>query len=283
MKKHNLIYFALIVLTLAGFFGYRAWDAVRVDSEAPEIYIPETVPEVSVHDDDSVILGGISAKDNRDGDVSDSLVVESITLMDPDGTATVKCAAFDRAGNVAKGTLTIRFTDYESPRFSLSKPLLFTANSSFDVLSVIGCEDMLDGDISHRIRATSLDETSIATVGVHEVQFRATNSMGETAELILPVEVTASGTFQGSLALTDYLIYIPVGGDFDPEDYLSSYTQGSLTVSLRSGVPEGYELDVEENVNTQVPGVYCVKYELHYTRAGGIATGYTNLIVVVEG
>lgn len=283
MKKRNLFYLVMIGLCLAALFGYRAWDAMRTDTQPPELYIPETVPQVSVHDDDAVILSGVSARDKKDGDVSDSLVVESITLTDG-GTATVRCAAFDRAGNVTKGELTVQFTDYESPRFGLTQPLIFSLGSNFDVLKMISCQDLLDGDISHRIRATSLDETSIATQGVHDVQFRATNSLGETAELVIPVEVVPTGTYQGTLTLSDYLVYLPLGSDFDPSDYPQSYTQTNQTISLRGTLPEGCTLRVEENVNTNIPGVYSVTYKLTYTRANGTAvSAYSRLIVVVEG
>ena len=37
MKKRNWILILLIVVCLAAFLGYRAMDAMRTDTEAPEI------------------------------------------------------------------------------------------------------------------------------------------------------------------------------------------------------------------------------------------------------
>jgi hypothetical protein len=50
-------------------------------------------------------------------------------------------------------------------------------------------------------------------------------------------------------------------------------------------VPAGFVLDVKDNVNASVPGVYTVEYRVTQADAAGINsyTGYAKLIVVVEG
>lgn len=289
MKKRKWLYLALIVVCLAVYFGYRAVDRISTDTEKPEININGEL-EISVQDPKSALLQGVSARDKRDGDVTDSLVVESVKLMDSDGTVQVTYAAFDEAGNVAKAEREVRYTDYESPKFTLTAPLTFAAGSSFDVLSIIQVEDMLDGNISHRIRATPLDDQSITAQGVHDVEFRVTNSMGETVELTLPVEVYASGAYEAKLTLTDYLIYLDVGSAFSVNSYLKDFTRSLETVSLRNGLPEDYSLKTTGTVDTSTPGVYSVSYKVTYTKVNEkdsslnqSYTGYSKLIVVVEG
>ena len=46
----------------------------------------------------------MTAEDERDGDVTDSLVVQEISGFNEDGTRTVTFAAVDRSGNVGYGT-----------------------------------------------------------------------------------------------------------------------------------------------------------------------------------
>lgn len=290
MKNRNVLCLLLIALCLALLFGYRAVDRLGTDAAAPQINMSAETLQVSVQDARSALLQGVTATDETDGDVTASLVVESVSLKDPDGTVLVGYAAFDKAGNVAKAQRVAQYMDYESPRFSLSKPLVFTQEQSFDVLGIIGARDTLDGDISHRIRAGSLDEASINTLGTHEVEFRVTNSLGETVKLVLPVEVSPSGTYQGSLTLTDYLIYLPAGSLFSAQSYLDSYSRGAETVSLRAGLPENYSLRTTGTVDTTVPGVYPVAYKLTYTIVNEANpdlnqsyTAYSKLIVVVEG
>lgn len=290
MKIRRWPYLLLILLCLLLFGVYRAVGQLRADTQAPKISIDSQLLQVSVTDDKSALLQGVSAKDNVDGDVTASLVVESTRLLEKDGTITVTYAAFDKAGNVAKASREVQYTDYASPKFSLTGPLVFVQDSNFDVLSVINAQDVLDGNIQHRIRATSLDETSIAMLGNHQVQFRVTNSLGDTVEQVLPVEVYPAGTYDAALTLTQYLIYLPTGSAFRAEDYLGEFTLNRETTSLRSGLPLNYSLRTTGAVDAQTPGVYPVAYTVTYARVNEANpdnsqhySGYSKLIVVVEG
>lgn len=290
MKKRNWLLLLLIGLCLTLFIGYRIMDRLNTDTQAPQITFTEESMQFSVQDPKDVLLQGVTAADNRDGDVSASMVVERVTLTDADGSILIKYAAFDRAGNVAKAERSAKYTDYESPRFSLSAPLFFAENSNFDVLDVIGAADALDGNIRHRIRTTSLDDSSVATLGSHEVEFRVTNSLGDTARLTLPVEVYPTGTYTMDVALTDYLIYLETGSHFNANQYLSSVTRNRETVSLRTGTPRNYAVKITGDVDTRTPGVYVVNYAVTYTvvnelnpENSQVSTGCSRLIVVVEG
>lgn len=277
----------LIVVCLAVFFVYRALDRAITDTVAPVITLEEGILELSVTEEETALLRGITATDDRSGDVTDSLVVERVRLQDSKGNALVSYAAFDAAGNVTKAERQVRYTDYVSPRFSLSRPLIFPQNSGVNVLDAVSVTDMLEGDISHRLRATNLSGTALTAVGSYELQFQVTNSFGDTVRLQLPVEVYAAGTYEAGLTLTDYLIYLEAGADFAPESYLKEFTRTGETTDLSAGLPEGFTLHIGGEVDTETPGVYVVSYELTYTQPSDLGsrayTGYTRLIVVVEG
>lgn len=283
MKKQNWISLVLIILCVGLLFGYRALARIRADHTPPEIHGDQTLLELSVLEPRSALLQGVTASDKRDGDVTASLVVESVRLLRSDGTVTVTYAAFDRAGNVGKYSREVRFTDYCSPRFSLSQPLLFSKASSYDVLNVIGASDMLDGDISHRIRATVLDEVDESYAGSHEVEFRVTNSLGEMVELVLPVEIYVPSLFEGTLTLTDYLVYLEQGDSFNARSYVNTFAVGRESVSLRGGVPEDLKLTISGKVETGVPGVYIIDYQMESEQGNQTYVAYSRLIVVVEG
>jgi hypothetical protein len=262
----------------------------RTDTKAPKIEINTERVEVSVLDPKSALLQGVTAMDNVDGDVTESVVVESVSLLNPDGTISVSYAAFDSTGNVAKATREAKYTDYESPKLTLSGPLLYSYGSNFDVLSTVGATDMIDGDIQHRVRATALEEDSIATLGTHQVRFQVNNSLGDTMALELPVEVYAADTYNAGLTLTEYLIYLPVGANFNPTSYLDTFTLRGEATNLRNGLPGNYTLRTKGEVQTQQPGVYSMEYRVTYTvrnetnpNLNQEYTGYSKLIVVVEG
>lgn len=290
MKKKNWFFLALIFLCLAVFFAYRGVGRLRGDTQAPTIQVDSQALEASVQDSRSDLLRGVTAYDKVDGDVTDSIVVESVSLLDSDGTISVGYAAFDSAGNVAKVKREGKYTDYESPRFTLSAPLIYTLDRSFDVLGTVGAVDAVDGDIQHRVRATVMDGSAITAQGTHKVQFQVTNSLGDTVTMVFPVEVCASGIYNATLTLSDYLIYLKEGDSFNAKDYLESFSYLGEDRSLRAGLPADYSLKTKGLVRTNAPGIYPVEYRVTYTDRDERNpdfdrdyTGYSKLIVVVEG
>ena len=149
---------------------------------------------------------------------------------------------------------------------------------------------MMDGDIQHRVRATALEEEAITALGTHQVRFQVNNTLGDTRTLELPVEVYAADAYSASLALTEYLIYLPVGANFNPTSYLDTFTLRGAETNLRNGLPRNYTLRTEGEVQTRQPGVYSIEYRVTYTvrnetnpNLNQEFTGYSKLIVVVEG
>jgi hypothetical protein len=154
----------------------------------------------------------------------------------------------------------------------------------------VGATDVLDGDIQHRIRATALSEDPVFEPGLHYVYFQVTNSIGDTVEITIPVEVYKSDSYEAELNLTDYLIYLPEGSKFVPETYLDSFILRDEEYSLRKGLPEDFSVEITGEVPTDIPGAYSVDYRVTYTVANRTNpdydqkfTGCSRLIVVVEG
>lgn len=290
MTRKTWVPMVLIVVSLAAFFGYRAVDKMLTDTVAPVITLEEQVPEISVKDSSTGLLQGVSATDKEDGDVTKSLVVEGVSLLDSTGRLLVSYAAFDSSGNVTKAQREAKYTDYESPRFTLSEPLIYPLNSGFDVLSAVGAIDVIDGDIQHRVRATSLENHSIARSGTSKVEFRVTNSLGDTVSLTLPVEVYDPASYDAGLSLTEYLVYLPKGASFDADSYLNTFTLRGEEIILRSGLPEDFSLKTKGVVFTHREGIYSVEFRVTYIERHATNpeldreyTGYSKLIVVVEG
>lgn len=290
MKKRNWIWILLILLALAVFAGYRAVEAMGTDTRPPEIRMDGGVPEVSVQDPKSALTVGLTAVDREDGDVTDSLVVENITMLSSDGTVSVSYAAFDAAGNVAKLQREVKYKDYESPRFTLKQPLIYRLGQNFDVLSNVGATDLLDGDIQHRVRATMLGEKTLADAGTHVLRFQVTNSLGDTHVQNLPVEVVLEDPYDADMELTEYLVYLSRGAIFNPESYLKSFTRQGRMTDLTGGLPARYALQTKGQVQTQNPGTYSVEYTVTYTDVNEDNPNYSReyvahskLIVIVEG
>lgn len=286
---------AALLVFGAGTALYAFLNIFQKDQTPPVISAAQQEIRVSVEDPQEKLLEGITVQDDRDGDVSDLTVIESISNITPEKTATVTYAAFDRSGNVAKTTRTAVFTDYESPRFYQRRALVMPEGGNQDVLNYVGAGDVVDGDLSGHIKGNLVSDTlSLNQPGAHRVEFRVTNSMGDTARLTLPVDVYPATAYNASVSLREYLIYLPVGSSFSPEEYPASLQVGSQSYSIADpdedtqvfinepvsgSALHQIRVEVHSDVDTDVPGVYSVTYTVTMDEQ---YTGFTRLNVIVE-
>ena len=113
MRKKRI--WALLIVTFAcciGFAAYLVYTRQISDNTPPEISFLSDVLEVSVEASEDDLLVGVTAKDSKDGNVTNSVLVEGISGLSSDQLATITYAAFDQAGNVAKAQRTVQYTDY---------------------------------------------------------------------------------------------------------------------------------------------------------------------------
>ena len=253
----------LAALSVIGLGVYRFLAARSTSGEAPVISFESNLLEVTTGATEGELLQGVTATDAEDGDVTDSVLVETSTHFVSDKTVEVTYAAFDSQGHVTKAKRSVRYVDYTSPRFHLSGPLMFSESGVSDLLSYVGATDCIDGNITSRVKVASLESgTLLNTPGNHPLEFRVTNSTGDTAYLTVGVEVVSGYNSARQIPLTDYLVYLPLGSEFDPKAYLSENYANDRDLAITS------------SVNTSAPGVY----DVHYT----LGDSATRLIVVVE-
>lgn len=266
---------ALVLVCCAAFAVYRILGAQCVDREAPQITVSQDELRLSVHDGAEKLLDGVTAQDAQDGDVTDSLVVESVRGIVADKRFTVTYAAFDAAGNVTKAQRTVYYEDYTSPRFSLTAPLIFREGAA-DVFAPLEATDVFDGSLKERIKGTLVSgESQVSQAGDYTVEFRVTNSLGDTAYLTAPVQVLPAENSGSELTLTSYLIYLKKNAAFVPESYLKGLTAGGQGIALDE---RGVAMQIDSDVDMTKAGTYRVDY----TAAYGQYIARTRLLVVVE-
>ncbi len=282
-KKLALLRWIILATAVLVFFVYWLFAKVGDDTTGPRFTVEDGVLEISVLDPQEILLTGITALDATDGDVTDSILVESMLGITEDHIVTVTYAAFDRSGNVSKTQRQVHLTDYTSPRFTLDRPLCFSAGSISDVTAFIGAEDILDGDIRRRVRATLTSDTGyLDEEGIHDVLLQVSNSLGDVSQVTVPVEVYPAGTYNATLDLRQYIVYLPKGTAFQPKDYLDVFTYPGEQIRLSGSIPEQVDLDVAGTVDTAREGVYPVSYTVSVTMGNNKYTGYSRLIVIIE-
>lgn len=283
MKRMNVL-LLLVLAAAVGLFGcYLIWIHNNLDTVGPVITIEEGILEISVEDPEDALMQGVRAVDDRDGDVTSRVLVESVYGISADNVTTVTYAAFDAAGNVTKTQRQVRYRDYQSPRFKLYGSLTFARGSGFDLLEYVGANDVLEGDIRRRVHATLISDTrSIDSEGTHRVKLQVTSALGDTQEIVVPVEVYDPEWYAARVTLSDYMIYLEKGEVFKPRNYLKSFQLRGDPINLSRSVPEDITVDIDNDVNSAIPGVYEVTYVLTQTLNMDTYSGIAKLLVIVE-
>ena len=274
----------LVMAAAVGLFGcYLLWIHNNLDTTGPVITVEEGLLEISVKDPAEVLMQGVRAVDDRDGDVTAGVLIESIYGINENKESTVTYAAFDAAGNVTKTQRVIRYRDYHAPRFTLSRSLTYAYGRKIDLLQDVGAEDVLEGSIGRRIHAALISETaSIETEGVHQVKLQVANSLGDTVQLVVPVEVYDPEWYNAEVTLSAYLVYLKAGTQFNPRSYLKSFVVRGEVQNINGITPEGISVEIDSKVRMDVPGLYEVRYVLSQTEGMMTHTGIAKLLVIVE-
>lgn len=267
----------LICAVLAvGLFGVSETIAWRQrDLAAPQLTADTDVVEVPCAYTRQDLMKGIRAWDEEDGDLTDEVVLSTLSRFLEDGVCNLTYVVFDDADQAASLTRKVRFVDYHAPRFTLTTPLVYEegTGSYNDIVSTLGAQDALDGDRTEWIVRTD-SNLNFQTIGTYSVSFEVSNSFGDSSSVQFPVHVIPTQTGEGGIVLNTGLVYLEVGQSLDPTKYIQHVTAA-----------DGSEVDpatvqISSQVNSQKAGCYEVHYEVRDSQENFYETWLT---VIVEG
>lgn len=211
------------------------------DHTRPVITCHEDDIVISVKDPEDVLLSFVTAFDEKDGDISDRIFIENISPYISSGRVDITYAVCDEDNNVSKLLINAQYSDYESPRFYLKKPLMLGYKAkNFTVGEYIGVIDAMDENSSSNIIAVT--DCSTSNVGDYPLDIRYTNSKFDVASMILSVTVSAKANIN-PIRLSRYLIYCEVGDEIDYMSYVNRFDEPYVTVD-------------KTKVDLTTPGVY---------------------------
>lgn len=277
MKPLRIVTIALFVVV----FGFSAFsffaERATTDLTLPEI--TSTMDSVTIPADkrgqESTLLEGLNASDKKDGDLTDQIFVSNtshfISVDDSgNGSIQVTYAVFDSDGHVASYTRSAVYEGYHSPRFTLTQPLIYTENDTISISNRVTADDVIDGDITSRIRLTS-SSLSATSPGTYYINAQVTNSKGASSSVVLPVIIRPADTGE-SVPLTTYLLYIDKGTAIDPWSYV---TADSGFTKRNTDVDDG-------KLDTDTPGTYYITFTTSGGSGSSTWSADTILTVVVE-
>lgn len=292
MRRLRIAIIVLFVLSGISFAGYNVVSRLAEDHTPPEISCDSDTVSVSVEDEDidQELLEGVTAKDNKDGDLTDAVRVSSMSNFTEPGKRTITYAVFDKAGQAATLTRTLEYIDYTSPQIQLSAPLRYSLEEMSDVSLTenMSVDDCLDGDLTSQIRATYNDSIYIQQPGDYTVTVQVSNSAGDTCSVPLTLTVTDSSDSNERdkyyPVLSQYIVYTNVGEQVDLASLVVGLERNGseylFTDPDAASLPGAREnVSVSGDVDYGTAGTYNVDYQ--FTSEAGV-TATTKLAVVVR-
>lgn len=261
---------ALIVMLILT--GWTVSQELRKDTTPPVFSDPLEEIHISISDDPSAMLAQLSATDDRDGDLTDHIRIERISRFGDHNQVDVSFVVFDNARNMSRHYRTVYYDDYTPPRFSLAEPLVYNEGATVGVMDRLKLYDVLEGDISYKVK---LEDANVndSQSGMYEVTLRAVTDHGVDVAVRVPLNVLKYDALAPKITLSDYLVYVKKGADFEPSQYITD-------VRDCNGFPIDFKLVfVYSQVDTTKAGGGQVRYE---TTDGLGRKGYTYLTVIVE-
>lgn len=270
MRYLRIVAFCVFVLSIVLFAWANLHYYSSTNTDIPTITSDTELLVVSTSEGKEALLKGLKAQDGTDGDLTNQIMVASISHFIEPNTVNVKYVVFDSANNFASYTRKVCFTDYESPRFSLHVPAVLTRGENFDILDHVKVIDCVDGDITGKIRVIT-NMVNIYSAGVYPVTLEVANSCGDLSQLILWVTVLEKEN-TATIELSDYIVYVDAGSEFDPSDYVNKVTNSHGTVLSKDNV------QIRGSLDMNTPGAYRLEYRYEDQQA----EGQTTLLVVVQ-
>lgn len=291
MRQLRLLLLVFFTVVAVIFSVSYVRERLTNDERPPVISAEADTLEVPLSATDEDLLAGLTAHDNLDGDVTDTLVVVSKSKLIGKGTILVNYAAFDKNNNVGTYSRRVVYADYTSPRFHLSQPMRFlNGSSSYDYLENVTAVDCLDGNITQQVKISTGNRKAISdTVTEQTVDLQVTNSAGDTSELELAVRMEDYASYNKQVpALREYVVYVRPGGSLNLSSLLTGIWAGGKVKDFSETDYRAENVYVRsEGLDLNTPGVYTVTYELYdyydeYNEEYYDYLSETTLLVVVE-
>lgn len=275
MRKKLVFLLAFACIVLAGFvIGVR----VRADQEGPVIAFGDE--EITYTDgmDDEELLEGVTAKDAVDGDVSESLTVESVYPVN-DEEAIAVYVAKDSKNNITKEKRELPYKPNPDTKDETENTDENAADAEEDAAaeteeentSGLSGEDAENADETENTDNTEITNDTALTPTPTET--------AQTEEEIARAEQEAAAAQMPPQApriyLTDYVIHVNRGETVDKLSYVKEIQDDSDNISeLWHYISVNGELDVN------VAGTYELQY--HVTDLSGNVSNTALLKVIVE-
>ena len=205
-------------------------------------------------------LEGVTAKDEKDGDVKVQVMPTEIDSAKP-GTFTLTYYAFDKSGNMASYDRTVQVIDGETggtsdiadkvaPEIKLfDDEFSFPAGNHINPLSFVRASDNTDGDISGKVKIVG-EAPDLAKPGDYTVKVEVSDKAGNKKEASMKFHIADS---KAAIYAPETAIH--VGDKFDPLKGVTAISKSGSYITNKVKVDAS-------KMDTSAPGNYIIEYSV---------------------
>lgn len=237
---------------------------IFTDSEGPKITVEQRSITYVNGDDKTSLLDGVSAYDAVDGDVTVSLIVKDITVLNSGDTAKVTYAARDNSNNISEAYRIVTYVDSSEYYSEPDDEAMF--------------QEITEGEVTEAEASAENTETQATEEQAEPVE-EATDKAAEEANEEPEAEekpqdnkpqANANDTKKSDdktpkITLKQKSVNINVGQTFNPSDYIKSKENAS-------------SIAIDGAINVMAPGTYPLTFEV--TGPDGKTASETLTVVV---
>lgn len=232
------------------------------------------VIEAKIDTTDEELAALVKAYDDKDGDISENIVVEHKNYFFEKGLSIITFSVCDSDNNVSKISKNIRYVDYTSPKIEVYSDLIYMVGSTERISSYFRVNDVFDGDISSRLKVIATDFNKNIP-GEYYVSCKVTNSYGDTQDMVFPIVIEPQIKLDAKIYLKQYYVYMNKGETLDFSQYIDSIeNMSNSNYSVENIVVDTQKLD-----NTK-PGVYPIDFNLV---SNNKTVARTRMFAIIEG
>ena len=234
------------------------------DSKGPKITVEQRSITYVNGDDKTSLLDGVSAYDAVDGDVTVSLIVKDITVLNSGDTAKVTYAARDNNNNISEAYRIVTYVDSDENYSEPDDEAMFQEAVEEEVIQEEETSENTEAESVDNPADEALQETDEPTEEVKEEPQE--EEKPEEPEKPQPKATdNKSEDKTPKITLKQKTVNINVGQTFNPSDYIKNKENAS-------------SIAIDGAINVMAPGTYPLTFKV--TGPDGKTASETLTVVV---
>lgn len=234
------------------------------DSKGPVITVEQRSITYVNGDDKTSLLDGVSAYDANDGDVTVSLIVKDITVLNSGDTAKVTYAARDNNNNISEAYRIVTYVDSDENYSEPDDEAMFQEITEGEVTEAEVSAENTDAQATEEPVEDNTQETEEPTEEVKEEPQE--EEKPEESERPQPKATENKPEDKTpKITLKQKSVNINVGQTFNPSDYIKSKENAS-------------SIAIDGAINVMAPGTYPLTFKV--TGPDGKTASETLTVVV---